>query len=62
MVDGGIDMSTNILFASGASFTSNALANNVASKSDCARLNEKYGRRYESIIEMKIQKASSSGD
>lgn len=62
MVNGGIDMSTNILFASGASFASRALANKVASKFNCATFDEKYGRRYESIIEMKIQNASSSGD
>ena len=55
-------MSTNILFASGASFASRALANKVASKFNCATFDEKYGRRYESIIEMKIQNASSSGD
>ena len=41
MVDGGIDMSTNILFASGVSFTSRALANKVASKSNCAIFDEK---------------------
>jgi len=62
MVDGGIDISTNILCASVASFVSRALANKVASKSSCTTLDEKYDRRYESIIEMKIQKASSSGD
>ena len=62
IVDGRIDISTKILFARGGSFAPRALANKVASKSNCATLDEKYGRRWESIIEMKIQKASSSGD
>jgi len=59
---GVIPISINNFFAIVGLFVSIALANNDASMSSCIALEEKYGRRCESMREMKIQNASSSGD
>jgi hypothetical protein len=54
-------MSRKTLLARAGSLTSTAFANKDASTSIWTGLEAKYGRKYESIIEMNIQKASSSG-
>jgi hypothetical protein len=59
---GVIAISTNSFFAIVGSTDSMALANNDASMSSWIEWEEKYGRRCESMREMKIQNASSSGD
>lgn len=59
---GAMAISVNSFFAIAGSTVSIALANNDASTSSWIAFEEKYGRRCESIRDMKIQKASSSGD
>ena len=59
---GAMPMSTNSFFATEGSTDSKAFANSDASMFSCTEFEEKYGRRCVSIIEMKIQNASSSGD
>ena len=61
IVAGAMAMSPKTFFAQEESFASRALANNEASTSSWTEL-EKYGRRWLSMSEMNVQKASSSGD
>ena len=58
---GLMPISTRSFFATWASFTSSALENSALSTSIWIDPDEKYGRIWVSMIEMKIQNASSSG-